>query len=555
MEGLLGVVLVVKFPSQQPHIAFQYPQRGVSHESNDIEKSTTDMRVSPKSKTPEVGDFPQPSQKECFGIPFQIFATLMIPGKELCDRPFYLEMDAGQFETSHRHDPQEESHLLFVSFPTSCDDPPSWSSCTPTLGADDIPWMSLGDGSGTLTTDIQENFSESHRNIRQRVQFFNVVHVLDLRRTCRHHPYVATLWQAVGHLSAALLYEERRVGYISWETEEVADSDSLSCDDCRETGGGLFGLLINMYEGLMKDGYTSLYVNHYIFCRVSIFPKSMTPSPPSACQAIALKVPRDKLLEELPRDGAECVRRVILAAAPNVSLNDLMVSIELPLRSLQCIAQHLVFWNKAKIVDIFHPQVRVALNPSVVTSCSDKEQRFNNWRREVFGRPKKRGYGNQTPSYFDVVNAFAAGKTLEKVRQEFTHGHIEFQSVFEWVVAEDIIVQLAKFCRFTPLLAQEDQGIEGIGHVHPQIREQFSPQLTEYELQLLLSRSQDNHVHDFLCRFVVEFLKKRRRIDGWMFAEFMQKCPHTLSEAWINEECAFISDNEDIFVTYTCYVD
>lgn len=39
----------------------------------------------------------------------------MLPDEELCNRPFYLEIDAGRRETPSKHGPW--SHLLFVSFP------------------------------------------------------------------------------------------------------------------------------------------------------------------------------------------------------------------------------------------------------------------------------------------------------------------------------------------------------------------------------------------------------------------------------------------------------
>ena len=75
MESLLGVVLVVQFPSQQPETIYQYPSES-PRVANDKESNEA------------------PAQ-ECFGIPSVIFASMMLPEDYLCNRPFYLEIDAG----------------------------------------------------------------------------------------------------------------------------------------------------------------------------------------------------------------------------------------------------------------------------------------------------------------------------------------------------------------------------------------------------------------------------------------------------------------------------
>ncbi|CAE8593426.1 unnamed protein product, partial [Polarella glacialis] len=130
-------------------------------------------------------------QRECFGVPAKIFAKLMLPDEEICNRPFYLEMDGGERETSHRHDLC--SHLHFSSFPCNVSE-----------------FCSAG-GEAAQPSGDNSVYSLA------KVQRFNIVHVLDSRRISRLEKHASTLWQVSAHLSRALVSEEVRVGYLSKE--------------------------------------------------------------------------------------------------------------------------------------------------------------------------------------------------------------------------------------------------------------------------------------------------------------------------------------------------
>ena len=247
----------------------------------------------------------------------------------------------GQMETSHRHDPEKHNdHLLFVSFPCNVSD----------------------------FSDMEE----------RRVQRFNVVHALDSRKTTRHDAQTSTLWQVSAHLSRALVCEETRAGFLSRESKQLA----AEADGVDGSSFSLARTLKDLFEGVSSKGCCALQVNN-ILCQVSVFPKGEDGrhgfadgmhkavcqeaiSPPTAEQALSLTVPREELLSELPLDSSGIVPRMVKAITPRVSLGELEVHLALPLSTLQRVAVHLVYWKKARVVDVFQLHTWVA---PVVWTC------------------------------------------------------------------------------------------------------------------------------------------------------------------------------------------
>eukprot|EP00933_Yihiella_yeosuensis_P043911 TRINITY_DN38951_c0_g1_i1.p1 TRINITY_DN38951_c0_g1~~TRINITY_DN38951_c0_g1_i1.p1 ORF type:complete len:365 (-),score=58.76 TRINITY_DN38951_c0_g1_i1:171-1145(-) len=308
---------------------------------------------------------------------------------------------------------------------------------------------------------------------------------------------------------------------------------------------GLDTLIAEMLEGVHNQGYCSLRVNGSLFCQVCIFPKVEAPSVPSAAHALALVRSRAQLLQELPPDSADIVRCIIEAASPTTSLGELMVRLALPLSTLQRVAQHLVFWKKARVVDVLKDQTRVALASGIDMALeSDTAAKFYAWRKGDTSKDK-----NPELTFSEVVIAFKGGKQLAEVRDHFASG-ADFQKVLEWLVAQDLLVQLATYCHFLPRRASTLLS-SAQPYVHATVKSRFCPHsLTESELLVLASRAKDHHQHLFLCRFAVEFARAHKRVDGADFTAFATRAFEEQSGLFIAER--LIAANEDIFVKYVC---
>lgn len=591
MDALLGVALVAKVPSQQPEVVFQYTQQELGPSTGstvatdrcscDSAREASGLRISPST------DDIRATQLECFGIPVKIFAKLMLPDEELCNRPFYLEIDAGWRETSHRHDAY--SHLHFVSFPCNVsefsrpsDRPPQQQQqqaaqlqqplLPQPLPQQPLPQQLLPQQPATqqplpqqplpqqqLPPPLQQAQQLDMSDLepldpRERVQHFNIVHILDSRRARRRDQHVSTLWQVSAHLSRGLVSEEARVGYLSKEVRRLAAAltegqhgragDAKKQPEARARLS-LDRLLADMFEGVHRHGYRSLRVNGSILCQVCVFRKLEAPAPPSAGQALALTCPREELQQELPIDSADIVRCVIAAVAPTASLGELMVRLALPLSTLQRVAQHLVYWKKARVVDVFQPHTRVAVAPGVDTGPNSlAAERFHEWQRS-------QKFKSLELTFSEVISAFASGQPLQRVREQLSSG-ADFGRVLEWLVVEGLVVQLATYCHFLPSRADGGRRPPCGLNVNAKIRREYCPQhLTEAELLLLAARAQDDHQHLFLCRFVVEFARAHCRTDGCRFAALAASFDRG-GAFGLQQAERLIRKNRDIFVPYVC---
>lgn len=523
MEGLIGVALVAQLPSEPAQIAFRYPRQDPGSGENQGEGA-------------ERSD-------DCFGIPALIFAKLMLPDKELCNRPLYLEMDAGYRETTYRdvcypHGPL--SHLHFVSFP-----------CNVAL------------------------FHQQHRQATdylEMVQRFNVVHVLDSRLIGREDPHMGTLWEVSAHLARALVVEEARVKYLSKQLQLLARSQqppeaansptaSIGLASMSMTASAtaaeleppsLDKLLIDLFEGVRERGYKSLMVNGCILCHVCIFPKNEAPFKPSEDNALALLCPREQLLQELPVYGADIVADIVGAASPTVTLGELALRLGLPLSTLQRITQHLVYWKKARVVDAFQPQTRVAVQPSANLTSPDSPQAtsFRAWLQE------QHSPANEGLSFSEVLAAFSRGCQLREAEERLGSRGVDFGKLLEWLLAEDLLVQLAEYCHFLPSRAkpsadkkEAESGttLHDLDELEQMQRLTVRNGISEGEFRLLRRRAADRSQLEFLCRFVVTIVRQQVRIDGARFAGLAR-----VLDGGRQAARELIEANSDIFVRYVC---
>lgn len=462
---------------------------------------------------------------ECFGIPATIFAKLMLPDEELCNRLLYLEFDAGQRAFLHEHD--VHSHLHFVSFPCNV--------------------------SGVSRPGEQEQQAGSDLFSVQpfeRVQRFNLVHILDARSTERHEQQTTPLWQVSAHLSEALGTEEARVAYISREVRRLTSGKDgekqfpieLHVEGEAHVDGeavyGLEQLLADVFEGVRSNGCGTLRVNGSVMCQVCAFPKHDALASLAMGQALVLTCPHAELQHEWPSDSEDTVRLILEAAKPTVSLGELMEQLGLPLSTLQRISQHLIYWRKARLVDVYQNQTRVVLGAGVDSRPDSLAARqFLEWQKGLSHKFKPAQL-----TFSEVILAFSRGHTLQNISEQLGAG-ANFARILEWLVAKGLVVQLATFVHFLPSRADPTRNTRMPTEVSAAARRDFSNHLSEEELLLLASRSADDRQHLFLCHFVVDFARAHCRTDDSRFAELASR----FQQASIPAE-----NNSDIFVSYVC---
>ena len=342
-----------------------------------------------------------------FGIGVREFAKFAMPTSWLTNRRFDYEIDTGNrvsWTGSH-------SHLRLVSFPC------------------DSRYMRAPD-SGV-----------------SRVESFNIVCVFDSTKIDENSTEV--FWQAVSTLSRAIIAEERRCSFLSSEVALVR----------RMKPSRLVNMLGKAFIDLKskQSKSVSLYVNDCIHAHIGIIPFRTAPDPPSMHKSILITVSKDDLQRLLPVDSASVIRRVIDAADPQKTLKDHMIDLGLPLSAIQRVAQHLVYWGRAVIVNpidlsstfnVFADGLDVALRSGKV---------LNDFRNS---------FGVEDSVFFGILALISQGENVSQIADLFMTGCAgltpKILDLMSWLMQRGIIMQQTSFYYYTnhfidknPILAKQ----------------------------------------------------------------------------------------------------
>jgi hypothetical protein len=259
-----------------------------------------------------------------------------------------------------------------------------------------------------------------------------------------------------------------------------------------------------------------------------------------------LTCPREELRQELPLDSADIVRAIVDAASPIKSLEELMAELALPLSTLQRLSQHLVYWKKACVVDVFRPETRVAVVPGrEALTDTTVAQRFAQWRKKHL---KEKG-----GDLLKVTSAFSGGPPLQTVQERLRLVEGEMTKVLEWFVAEGMLVQLAEYCHFVPGGADKARHRHWLEELDPALKDEFCEHLSLPELHLLRARSEDTSQLSFFCNFVVRVARAHHRMDTYRLEELVPRDKDRAPEAPKRTDLMdLITANDDIFAKYVC---
>lgn len=481
-----------------------------------------------------------------FGVPSSSLAKFVLPMSEemMCNQCAVMELDAGLFETSHRHNYKENhDHLLFVSYPC---------------------------GFAKFASRNFEKWPETLES-GHLVQCFNIVHVLDSKRVRRLENRVRVLAEATEQVSDLLCRHEVANGYVSREVRRLKDVmrlksqsqstlgglDTLGEESTPQSNHPLEVLVRELHNNMKVAGSQKILVNGEALYRYHEF-KQDAPSLPSAVQGISLFRAREEIESELGPDTDEVVRTLVQHADPALSLSELHLRTGLDMHHLQEAARHLVVLKKAKLVNVFRDDIRVALAPNADTGRESlAAQHFRDWRKK-HPTPEFKDKKSMT-TFTEALTLFHKGKQMKEIKNSFSTE--EFKMILGYLVAQGLVVQLGKFCHFMPGRTRPlsvkpptrfDTGV---------LREtvlwktgSYSPllQIKEADFDLLETRSQDLAELRFFVLFVLEIVRHQRRIDSVEFQELLRRLEEASGEPWPPERgLRLLAMNADIFVQYS----
>ena len=277
----------------------------------------------------------------------------------------------------------------------------------------------------------------------------------------------------------------------------------------------LSSTLVSVHTGLCSDTRAiSLYVNGSILTHLSIIPLSEAPDPPAGHQALLLLGKADSLQEQLPVDAASNVRRLIDASDPSKTIKDHMIELGLPMSTIQRISQHLVYWNKARIV--------LPLNKRLVLGLSSRED--GKWSERgicptsSFMAEFRSRFGISKPEmFFAILHAFSRGKRLsdikESLSEEIPQLSTKFNELCTFLLSNGVLAYSKQFFRYFP--PTKRPGGAGFPHQRPkyqnllphEIRSEYSP----IEFEIIFERLKFNSAgSELMIKFISKYVKRHK---------------------------------------------
>ena len=414
------------------------------------------------------------SYESFFGVGAAEFGKFALPAQWLMNRKleFEIEMCGSSFNDQIPVSvPNDWRNLRFVSFPCEC----------PT----------------DASLESKENTSAPL------VKAFNIVFVFNSLLLTEDQADL--FWQALATLSRAILAEESRCGYLSDQVHRLASSKVASEDI------NLCQILASTYHGLRsQDKGVSIYVNDAIVAHLGVIPSSEAPEPPSGYKAILLTCDSDALQSSLPVDTASNVRRLIDAADPSKTIKDHMIDLGLPISTIQRIAQHLVYWKKARVVPPLSKRLVLALSPS--TNVYLNERIREDLTVKFLIKPEK---------WHQILYAFSQGKKLADIKEILSDDIPQVQNKFtdlvEYLLSKNVLSYTAQYFRyFPPRTVAGGKRLVGLSGAQrpkfqnslpPEIRSAYSP--TEFEI--IYERLRFNAVgSELMVKLISNYVKKHK---------------------------------------------
>jgi hypothetical protein len=152
-----------------------------------------------------------------------------------------------------------------------------------------------------------------------------------------------------------------------------------------------------------------------------------------------LLLDQQKTLDSLPPDCSPTLRRVIERASPTKSFRELQYELGIPLAHLYRIAAHLLYWKKARVIDVLTRNNVYVLNPNPHGPDEGLHLPFLIQTFEAQFQGVK---------LVELLSRFSTPKKLSDVMQS-SSSQSKFVEMVTWLIRQDIIIQVHQFCFLT----------------------------------------------------------------------------------------------------------
>jgi hypothetical protein len=300
------------------------------------------------------------------------------------------------------------------------------------------------------SSTVQHNTSPFTKKNKDEIAMFNIVLVVQKKA----EPAITKMcYHVAEQVAAALKHEEERCKFVTnevfkmlrirerWLLTQTQATDENSKPDHKALtydliqSSSLASLMKDLFHGLRDEGNIHLRINDWINISLSTKDAEDQPLIPIRPYQTLLILDSIDLLRTLPKDASPTLKRLVEIAKPTKSFRELQNETGIPLAQLYKLAAHLVYWNKARIIDTLTKTNVYVLNPD--PKCANF---YFDWLTTTFQKA--------FPAFrlAEVLAGFAANKTLGQLVHPLASSlQREFVEVVVWLLRQDLLIQIHTF--------------------------------------------------------------------------------------------------------------
>ncbi|RHZ85444.1 hypothetical protein Glove_65g69 [Diversispora epigaea] len=306
---------------------------------------------------------------------------------------------------------------------------------------------------------LNNNNNISSTISNQDLTFFHLVFVLEPPELELERQVDNIYKHVITKLTAALEYEQRRSDYVRKEADLILylreNMGTTSMDELMELmleKSTLANTIRQVYDSISTDNIAHVLVNDYIELSLQIPPLSptmfLTPENNMAgyeyahypviapYHTLLLLDDPEEILKNIPLDANPTLVQLVQILTPTQRLADLCAVLDCSLAQIFRIAAHLIYWKKAKIIDVISVRNTYVVSPTAdMNSLQIHIEYFNQHFPEALDLVTILGSLSTPKPYFISTNVFRDHRTM-------------YLEAMTYLLRKDLVVQLHAYIFF-----------------------------------------------------------------------------------------------------------
>jgi hypothetical protein len=395
MSPLQAIMMVVE-STRGHHFVHQFPRQPFSNNSSSSNPapSKTSSPIQNNIDSPKNNGqdpYSQSIYETVLGFDTELLSNIFCPKHSLCNKKFKLTVD--EYTFLGLPSLITESNSEYLTIPTNGVLSRNSSDHNLLLYQHDSALPSpVNPKNGHISpptsakSNTRNNSLTADTYYQHQTTMFNIIFCLKTSEVSEN--WINQFYnQVVSKFITALQYEQKRCNYVQQQTTTIlnlvddAHANRMAPDQLMEkleVHSALARDISQLFSDITAQQVCYLAINDYLtltlkapiwyqttdFFRDAVDDRRAYPSL-RPHHALLLLSTKEEIFNSLSPDCSPLLIRLIHAISPNLSLSDLHELLDCSLAQIYRLSAHLIYWNKAKLIDVINLKNVYMVNPEV----------------------------------------------------------------------------------------------------------------------------------------------------------------------------------------------